>query len=252
MIQTIIVDDESNNRQALKHLLELHCPSVELIGEADGVNTARELIQLRNPNLIFLDIQMPTGNGFQLLEQLKTISFDIIFVTSYDQYAITAIKFSALDYLLKPIDATELKEAVDKADRKLKARTESQLSYDNLLNTLKPGVTDKKMVIHENANAVLVSMSQVVCIEADSNYSFLRLSDGKTHHTAKTLKELEAFIQDLPGFIRINRSVIINVAYCSHYQKGEPYVAVLKNGLRFEISRRKRPEVLEELKSFLS
>src|SRR5688572_24557710 len=115
MLEAVIVDDEHKNRQLLASLLQTHCPLVRVVAEADNVETAFHEISQKRPQLVFLDVQMPTGNGFQLLEAFDHVFFDIIFVTSYDQYAINAIKFSALDYLLKPIDVNELKTAVAKA-----------------------------------------------------------------------------------------------------------------------------------------
>jgi two-component system LytT family response regulator len=251
MLKTIIVDDEHGNRQVLRSLLETHCKEVHVVAEADSVDSAYQAILNAKPNLIFLDIQMPTGNGFQLLEKFEEVSFDTIFVTSYDQYAINAIKFSALDYLLKPVDIAELKGAVEKAVKKAGEELRQQEFYQNLLNNIQPGVNDKKMVVHVNTKAILIQMSQVAYVEADSNYSFIHMMSGETYHTSKTLKEIEEFTVGLNRFIRINRSVIINVSYCAHYHRGEPFSVILKNDLCFEISRRKRPEVLEKLKSFI-
>lgn len=251
MLNAVIVDDEHKNRQVLTHLLQTHCINVNVVGEADNVEEAFLEISDKKPHLVFLDIQMPLGNGFQLLEKFTPIFFDTIFVTSYDQYAITAIKFSALDYLLKPIDVQELKTAVDKATHKIEKENNFQLLYQNLLNNLKAEVKEKTMAIHNRANVILIQMSKVLYMEADSNYSFIYMQDGSNHHTAKTMKEIEEFTSDMPVFVRINRAVIVNTGYCSHYQKGDPYIVVLNNGKSFEISRRKRPEVLDKLKSLL-
>lgn len=251
MISAVIVDDEQKNRQVLASLLKTHCINVNVAGEAENVEQAFLEISDKKPQLVFLDIQMPLGNGFQLLEKFNPVFFDTIFVTSYDQYAITAIKFSALDYLLKPIDVQELKTAVDKAALKIEKENNLQLLYQNLLNNLKSEVKDKTMAIHHRATVLLIQMSKVVYMEADSNYSFIYMNDGVNYHTAKTMKEIEEFINDMPVFVRINRAVIINTAYCSHYQKGNSYTVTLDNGKSFEISRRKRPEVLDKLKSVL-
>jgi two-component system, LytTR family, response regulator len=248
MLNAVIVDDECSNRQVLANLIHTNCPLVNILGQADSVETAFQQITDKKPQLVFLDIQMPTGNGFQLLEKFEPVFFDTIFVTSYDQYAINAIKFSALDYLLKPIDIQELKMAVTKAMHKNEKENNFQLLYHNLLNNIKPELKGKTMTIHQHSNVILVQMSKVIYIEADSNYSFIYMQDGTHYHTAKTMKEIEEFVNDIPVFVRVNRSVIINTTYCSHYQKGDPYTVMLANGKQFEISRRKRPEVLEKLK----
>lgn len=250
MLNAVIVDDEPRNRQTLISLLQNVCPQVTIVGEAQDVDEAFAAISDTKPNLVFLDIQMPRGNGFQLLEKFDSIFFEIIFVTSFDQYAITAIKFSALDYLLKPIDTNELKIAVAKALQKTEKENKFLL-YQNLLQNVKPDVKDKKMAVHVNNKVVFIQMSKVMYIEADSNYSYIHITDSESYHTAKTLKEIEEFTSELSNFVRINRYIIINTAHCSHYQKGEPAQVVLKNGKSFEISRRKRPEVLEKLKNLI-
>ena len=252
MLKAIIVDDEHANRQLLNDLLKTHCPTVNIVGKAGCVDSAYEEINDKKPNLVFLDIQMPTGNGFKLLEKFEHIYFDIIFVTSFDQYAINAIKFSALDYLLKPIDPEELKIAVKKAITKAEKDKNFQLLYQNLLNNIQPTITDKKMAIRANNNTILIKMSDIKYIEADSNYSFIYLISGIKYHTAKTLKEFEELTADMPVFIRISKSTIINSAHCSHYIIGDPSRVVLKSGDDFEISRRKKNEVIDKLKTVIT
>jgi two-component system LytT family response regulator len=247
MLNAIIIDDEKACRQLLINLLNRHCPSVTVLAEASSVESGVVAIKEKRPQLVFLDIQMPKGTGFKLLEQFEDISFEIIFVTSFDKYALNAIKFSALDYLLKPINIIELKNAVDKAA--LKVNKENKLiEYQNLLNNLKPN-TDKKMIIHYNGMAIPIRMSEVAFIMADANYSVIYMKNKQEYYTAKTLKLIEEYVEELPDFIRINKSIIVNKTYIVQYQKGEPYLVHLQNGKQFEISRRKRADVLEKLKA---
>jgi two-component system LytT family response regulator len=250
MINAIIVDDEHANRELMQNLLQVHCPSVKITGTADSVATAYEEIINKKPNLVFLDIQMPHGNGFQLLEKFNEIFFDIIFVTSFDQYAINAIKFSALDYLLKPIDIDELKFAVDKALKKVEKENKFKL-YENLLNNINPNSSDKKMAVRVKNDTIFIQMSSVSYMQADGNYSNIHLISGGKYYISKTLKEIDEFTADLKGFIRINKSVIINSSQCSKYQKGEIATLSLKTGETFEISRRKKVEVLDKLNALL-
>ncbi len=251
MLNVIIIDDEHANRQLLSNLLTTHCPEVNILGTADGVDSGYSEILSKKPQLVFLDIQMPRGNGFQLLEMFKEIFFDIVFVTSFDQYAINAIKFSALDYLLKPIDIGELKTAVDKALKKAEKENKIQL-YENLLNNINPNNSDKKMAIRVKNNTLFIQMSTVSYIQADGNYSNIYLTSGSKYYIAKTLKEIDEFTSDLKGFIRINKSVIINSSLCTHYQKGETYTLALQTGETFEISRRKKNEVIDKLNAFFN
>jgi two-component system LytT family response regulator len=248
MLNAIIVDDESGNRELLNDLLQTYCPTVKIVGEADSVKSALKIISDEKPNLVFLDIQMPKGNGFELLQHFDELFFDIIFITSFDKYAINAIKFSALDYLLKPINIEELKIAVGKAEKKIK-RDHEFLGYKNLLHNINPQTVDKKMAVNMNNNTFYIKMSDVMYILADGNYSFLHMENGIKYHISKTLKEIEEFTEHAANFIRINKSIVINANNFSHYQKGEPYLLFLRNGENFEISRRKRTEVLDKLKS---
>ena len=250
MLNAIIIDDEFANRELMSNLLETYCPDVTIAGLANGVDEGYKIICEKKPNLVFLDIQMPNGNGFQLLEKFKEIFFDIIFVTSYDQYAINAIKFSALDYLLKPIDITELKSAVEKAVKKVEKENKFQL-YENLLNNLNPNNNNKKMAVRVKNTTIFIEMNQVSHIQADGNYSIISLINGTKYVVAKTLKEIDEYSVDVRGFIRINKSVIINSAQCTNYQRGESNTVTLKTGETFEISRRKKNEVIDKLNTFL-
>lgn len=247
MLNAIIIDDERASRQLLINLLNKHCPSVTIIAEVNCVEAGVSAIKEKRPHLIFLDIQMPTGTGFKLLEQFDDIFFDIIFVTSFDKYALNAIKFSALDYLLKPINVLELKNAVDKAAMKLNKENKF-LEYQNLLNNLKQH-SEKKMIVHVNNKAILINMNDVAYIMADINYSIIHLKNKQEYSIAKTLKDIEEYVEELPNFIRINKSILVNTTSVFQYQKGDPYKVILQNGEQFEISRRKRPDVLEKLKS---
>lgn len=251
MLNAIIIDDEHANRELISNLLETHCPFVNIVATADGVEAGYKEILEKKPNLVFLDIQMPNGNGFQLLEKFHEIFFDIIFVTSYDHYAVSAIKFSALDYLLKPIDISELKQAVDKALKKAEKENKFQL-YENLLNNINPNSTDKKMAIRVKNNTMFIEMSKVSYIQADGNYSNIYLTTGTKYYVAKTLKEIDEFTTDLKGFIRINKSIIINSSLCENYQRGENYTIALKTGETFEVSRRKKNEVIDKLNAFMN
>lgn len=241
----IIVDDEKNSREVLASLLEKFCPEVEVIGETYSADTAYQLIQDKNPDLVFLDIQMPTGNGFGLLQKFNPVPFSVIFVTSYDQYAINAIKFSALDYLLKPVDVNELKNAVNKAVQHKKQR---QVKIINLLHNLEENEQNKIITVHLQGSVKLVNSSDVVHIEADGPYSHLYTDKGEKYTTAKTLKEFELFFGEHNSFVRISKSIMINVKYVQEYTKKEPCMITLSNKMMFEASRRKKQEVMEKLR----
>ncbi len=247
-IKSILVDDESHGRVVMKELLAKFCPEVEVIGEAESAQDGHALILEKKPELVFLDIQMPGGTGFEMLKKFNKIDFDVIFVTSYDHYAITAIKFSAVDYLLKPVEIADLKNSIRKvvANREKKESTSGWVI--NLLNNLEESTTEKKFAVHHKDKVKLLNLSDVVCLEAESNYTTVFTSDNAKYTPARTLKDFEDFLAPHKNFIRINKSVIVNLDHVTGYSKGEPCMIYLKNGKEYEISRRKKAEMNERMK----
>jgi two-component system LytT family response regulator len=245
-INSLIVDDEKKGRNVLRKLLAKFCPEVEVVGEASNVNEAYEICIEKKPELVFLDIQMSTGNGFKLLEKFDDVPFDVIFVTGFDQYAINAIKFSALDYLLKPVEVNELKNAVDRALKSGKASKQVQIV--NLLSNIDPSVKEKKISIHYNDKVMVIGSADISYIEAEGRYSNITSRLAEKYVLSKTLKEFEEFFAENPLLVRISKSVMLNVDNIKAYAKEEPYYIEMKDGKLFEISRRKRQEVLDKLK----
>jgi len=247
-ITALIVDDEERGRRVMRKLLTKFCPEVEVVGEASSASEGYSLCIQKKPQLVFLDIQMPTGNGFKLLEKFTDVPFDIIFVTGFDQYAINAIKFSALDYLLKPVEVAELKNAVSRAMKSIRDKENKQVQIVNLLNNVDPDSKEKRISMHSNDKVVVINVSDVFYIEADGRYSYVTTQKAEKYMITKTLKEFEEFFSETPLLVRINKSVMLNVAGIKSYAKEEPYYIEMRDGKMFEISRRKRQEVLEKLK----
>lgn len=243
-INALIVDDEKNSREVLQSLLEKFCPEVTIIGNAANVDAAHQLIGELKPDLVFLDVQMPTGNGFSLLQKFDPVPFSVIFVTSFDHYAINAIKFSALDYLLKPVEIHELTAAVAKAVEK---KAEVNRYVINLLDNMDERLIDKKIPIHVQGNVKFINCSAITHVEADGTYSNV-FCEKEKYASSKSLKDFEDFFVHNPNFIRINKSIVINVKYIKEYSKGDPFMITLHSGEVFESSRRRKPEVLERLK----
>lgn len=247
-IKCVIVDDELHGRIVLKELLAKFCPDISIAGEADHIVEAYNLIKDIKPDLVFLDIQMPGGNGFSLLKKFEDLDFEVVFVTSYDQYAVTAFKFSALDYLLKPVEIDELKACVEKVKKRKAEKQSSGAWVLNLLNNLDETSTDKKLALHHKDKVRLINLSDVVCLEAESNYTTVYTNDGEKYTPARVLKDFELFLAPYPSFIRINKSVIVNIGCVTEYSKGEPCILYLNNGMEFEISRRKKAEMNERMR----
>lgn len=243
-INAVIVDDERNAREVLKTIIKKFCPEVTITGEAFSVESAFHLISESKPDLVFLDVQMPMGNGFSLLQKFNPVPFSVIFVTSHDNYAIHAIKFSAIDYLMKPIEINELKCAVAKAISKKENVNQYVI---NFLHNINEGPIDKKIPIHIQGSVRFINTSAINYIEADGTYSNI-YCEGEKFVCSKSLKEFEDFFAENSNFARISRFVIINLKCIKDYSKGDPFLITLNTGNVFESSRRRKIEILERLK----
>ncbi len=251
MIETlnaIIVDDEEKSIRVLQNLVEKICPQLKIVATAEDINNAFTLINTHHPDLVFLDIQMPDGNAFDLLRRFENIPFDIIFVTSYDHYAINAIRFSAVDYLLKPVDLNELRNAVSRALQKARDRVSNDKHIVNLLHNLDSDAVEQKISVHHNETVVFISLAQITCIEAFDRYSYVHTVDNAKYMVSRTLKEFELFLQDIELFMRISKNTILNINHIKEYSKGDPSIVTLKTGQSYEIARRKKQEILNRLK----
>ncbi|MDP1814119.1 MAG: response regulator [Leadbetterella sp.] len=246
-IRVLIVDDETNSREVLSNLLLKHTIDIEIIGEASNVDEAYEMCCKLLPDLIFLDIQMPRSNGFNLLKKFKEIAFEVIFVTSFDHFAITAIKFNALDYLLKPVEIIELTSAVEKAKVNIRRKNNQNLQYINLLYDLENDIQEKKFAIHTGEKVRMINSSEVIFIEGDGRYSIIYMVSNELLTTPKNLKEFEDFFGSKSKFIRISKSILINSTHIKEYQKGDPFIIKMVNDKIFEASRRRKTDVLEKL-----
>lgn len=247
-MKIFIVDDEKNSREVLKELISQFFIEGKIVGEASNIEDAFLKINSQKPDLVLLDIQMPTGNGFNLLKKFEDVFFDVIFITSYDQYAINAIKFNALDYLLKPVDINLLKSALDKAFQSLNRKRIKKIQYINLLNDIENvSPTEKKIVIHEKETVKLLKVTDVMYFEGDINYTYI-YTKTERYTSSKNIKEFEEYLSNNTNFVRSHRKYIINMNYIVSYSKGEPFYLIMENGSQLEASRRKKAEVLEKLK----
>jgi two-component system LytT family response regulator len=243
MITSIIIDDEPKGRLALRQKLSAYCSDVEVLAEASNGKEALALIQQHQPQLIFLDIEMPVMNGFEMLNAISEKNFHVIFTTAYDQYAIKAIKYAAFDYLLKPIDIEELRMAVSKittlANNNLSKQVE--LMRQNMQN---PKKNFNKLAISTKVGMLFFDISTIIYLEANSNYTTFHFTDDSKVTTAKTLKEIEELLPE-EVFFRLHHSFIINLQYIKRYMKGEGGHVEMTNGVLLEVSRRKKEEFIK-------
>ncbi|HLA56339.1 MAG TPA: LytTR family DNA-binding domain-containing protein [Flavobacterium sp.] len=245
-ITAILVDDEADNRELLANLLQTYFPEIDLQGTAASVEEAHKLVLKTNPQLVFLDIQMPRANGFNLLKKFDPVPFEVIFVTSYDQYAINAIKFNALDYILKPIEIENLQESIKRAVAKIGQNERNSLQIVNLLYSLE-NESNKRIAVHVSDKVKILNASDVIYIEADGRYCTIVNQDGQKFSTAKILKDFEDYFGQDSSFIRINKSFMANTSFIKNYSKGEPFMVEMVNGTVFEVPRRKKVEILQKL-----
>ncbi len=244
MVKAIVIDDEKRSVETLEGLLNRYCADIEVIARAYGCKEGVEKIQAHHPDVIFLDIQMPDGSGFKLLESLDKIDFEVIFTTAYDQFAIKAFKYSALDYLLKPIDPDELKEATTKlVQRKEKAKISRNIKV--LLENMKNSDAEpRKIILSTSEGMHVVEVSHIIRCESDDYYTRFFFRDGKTLLISKTLKENEALLSG-HNFLRPHRSHLVNTAYIKGLLKADGGIILMDDGSKIPVSRRKREKVID-------
>ncbi|MFI5453464.1 LytR/AlgR family response regulator transcription factor [Pedobacter sp. UC225_61] len=252
MLNAIIVDDEEFARSSLYFLLQENCDNVNIVGIAKSVNEARNLLVQHKVELIFLDIAMPGENGFGLIPQAQNANTTVIFTTAYDQYALKAIKANALDYLLKPIDIDELKEAVAKADKYVKLNKDENNrneSLKNLANDLTDKTGIKKITLPSGQGYRLVDIDDIIHIAADSNYSVFHLLNLEKIAVSKILKDYEEILPE-NTFVRIHKSSIVNLKYIKEYNSKNGLQVVLNNGETINVSRRRASDFFEKIKAY--
>lgn len=242
-LRALIVDDEANNRENLRLALDAYCPEVEVVAEADSALTALDRIKEVRPDLVFLDIAMPLGSGFDLLESLPRIDFEIIFVTAYDQYAIRAIKFAAVDYLLKPINALELKQAVERVQIK-RQQQQSQGQLQALLHNLQQ--QEKKIALPQSDHIEFVAVNSIIRCRGDRNYTHFYLKDGRELLVSRTLKEYVDLLDD-SSFFRVHQSHLVNLDCVQKYRKRDGGMLITTDGAKIPVARARKEELLARL-----
>jgi two-component system, LytTR family, response regulator len=245
-IKALIIDDEAGNVLTLKKMIDIYCPNVEIIDFAYEINTGYDLIITKKPQLVFLDIEMPYGNGFDLLEKLMPINFEVIFITAYDNYAIKAFKYAAIDYILKPVNIEELETAVKKATQFIKGKL-SQQNVELLLATINTtNTSNNKIAIPTNKGLVFEQSENILYLEASQNYSKIYLTSGSTHLVSKGLGDFEEVLSNVT-FFRVHKSYIININKISRYHNGRGGFVIMEDGTEIEIAIRKKTKFLEKL-----
>jgi two-component system LytT family response regulator len=247
MKKVLIIDDEKRTRDLIAKMIETFGFDLTVISEGETMDTAIKAIQKHQPDILFIDIQMPDGTGFDVLKQLENISFEVIFITAHEEFAIQAIKFSALDYLLKPVDPLELKEAVEKAIKAVNTK-KIDTQIDALQNNILPN-QKKRLVLKTHESVFIVELHDIIRCEADKNYTSFILNGGKKIVVSKTLKDYETLLVG-HNFMRVQQSHLINIDFIERYDKANGGFVIMKDGSEVPLSSAKREaffNILENL-----
>ena len=243
MIRTIIIDDELMARETIAEMLSLYCKEVEVVALADDVGSGVDVIRKHQPDLVLLDIQLINGTGFDILKKLNSHDFKVIFITAFEDYAVKAFKFSALDYILKPIDPDELIEAVDKARQLMSADAMSlklKALFDNMDSLSKEG---KKIVLKTANNVHLISLQDIIRCQSDKNYTHFYVIGLDKIVVSKTLKDYEDILTDY-NFYRAHQSHLINISHIKRYEKADGGYLVMSDDSVVPVSFRKKEQLM--------
>lgn len=247
MIRALIIDDEKKGITILKQLLQRHCPQAEVVATSSNPKEAIALIAEHKPNLVFMDIEMPGMNGFELLKSLDEINFEVIFTTAFNEYAVKAIRFSALDYLLKPIDAEELKTAVRRMETKMKSSAQKEnleQFFQNIKNLQSPFA---RITLSTSEGLIVQEVKDIIYCEATGSYTTFFLKNNEKIMVSKGIGEFEELLKD-HHFFRVHHSFLINMNEIKKYIRGDGGTVILSNGKEIDVAKRRKDQFLAELK----
>lgn len=242
----VIIDDESNARNALRQKLISSCPDIDILRECENGEEGIAAIVAEQPDIVFLDVEMPRMNGFVMLQHLKQQNFELIFTTAYDHYAIQAIRFSALDYLVKPIEIKTLQDAIERAREHRQKGLPNQRIETLLYNLVNDKNQNNRLVIPSHEGLQFIQVNEIIYLEAESNYTSIYLQDDSRVFVSKTLKDFEELLPPLT-FIRIHHSFIINKNHVRKYLKNDGGQVLMSNEKVLDVSRRRRDEFMKAI-----
>jgi len=245
MISVVIIDDEKKARSALRQIVETNCKNIHISAEADGVESGLQAITEFKPDVLLLDIKMKDGSGFDLIKKLADLNCKIIFVTAYNEFAIKAFKFSAIDYLLKPVDPDDLTEALKKAEADITKEKNNKYLGSLLENFAGAAKQLKKLALKTATNIYIFNVSDITYCKSDGNYTEFFCIDGKKALVSKPMGEYEELLNEY-GFIRIHNSYLVNISHCVRFDKTDD-VLILNSGENIPVSARKRELLVEAI-----
>jgi two-component system LytT family response regulator len=247
ILRALLIDDEVHCIETLRYELQLNCPQVQIVGTASSGPAGIESIKELEPDLVFLDIEMPGMSGFEMLRQLGKMDFAVIFVTAYDQYALQAFRCAATDYLLKPVISDQLKDAVNRVTDNKKEPQQAKMQLEALLYNLREGIKSPRIALPTGRGIDFVEAGDILYCNAESNYTHVVLNGNKKYTLSKTLKDVEEMLEHL-DFFRIHQSHLINFKHLQRYVRDDGGYVVMQDGTHIPISKRKKEEFLAKLK----
>lgn len=242
MLKAVIIDDEPDCVKLLALQLKMYCPKVQVLAECTSSETGLIRIKELQPDIVFLDIEMPVMNGFQLLEKLGNINFSLIFVTAYDQFAVKAFRFNALDYLLKPIDGKDLKVAVEKALQQKPSLEQLKLMKQQL-NVGEKHFPDKIALPFQNG-VIFTEIKNILYCESENNYTRFYVVEGRNYLVSKTLGDIQEILEER-NFLRVHRQFLVNLDHIKKYVRGEGNYLILTNEINIPVARNKKEKLIE-------
>jgi len=247
-MKAIIVDDEPDGISILKKMLELNCTQVNIAATCSNAADGRQRVEELEPDLVFLDIQMPGKSGLEMLAEISDKKFEVIFVTAHNEYMLQALQFSAADYLLKPVDEDRLAEAVQRVEKRLELEKETKQTETLLHNIRKAGSpSEMKLCLPTTKGFIILKLEEIIYCEAERSYTIFHLDGKKTLTVSKPLADYDELLKDTT-FLRIHKSFLINLQHVKEYQRGEGGVVIMSNGIEIEVSRRKKEQFLSKIK----
>jgi two-component system, LytTR family, response regulator len=240
MIKTLIIDDEKHCIITLQHVLQ-QIADIEIVATSQDSKAAKALIEKHEPHIVFIDIEMPHLNGFDVLQQFDNLPFKVVFTTAYDQYAIKALRINALDYLLKPIDKIDIENVIEKFKNQEINNNKEQLKNLHLFNS---GVMQDTIALSTTKGLLFVKIEDIMYLEADSCYTHIMMNDKSKHLASKTMATFEEVLQDNPLFFRAHKSNIVNLKYIKQYIRGEGGELIMQDGTSIALSRNRKQEFM--------
>jgi two-component system, LytTR family, response regulator len=240
MIKAIIIDDEKHCIVTLQHLLQ-QFDTINIVATTQDSTTAKHLIETHEPHIVFIDIEMPHLNGFDVLQQFESLPFKVVFTTAYDQYAIKALRLNALDYLLKPIDKNDIATVIDKYKNQEINNNKEQLKNLHLFNN---GTMQDTIALSTTKGLLFVKIAEIMYLEAESCYTHIVMNDKSKHLASKTMAAFEEVLQDNPLFFRAHKSNIVNLKFIKQYIRGEGGELIMQDGTSIALSRNRKQEFM--------